>query len=58
MGKVFTHMTMSLDGFIAGPDDQPGELFDWYEAGDVTVPNPNEDVSFKVDEPVRRSCAT
>ena len=24
MGKVFTHMTMSLDGFIAQPDDMPG----------------------------------
>jgi dihydrofolate reductase len=50
MGKVLTHMTMSLDGFVADPNDQPGELFDWYEAGDVTVPNPNETVSFQVDE--------
>ena len=50
MGKVLSHMTMSLDGYIAQPDDQVGELFEWYEAGDVTVPNPNEDVSFKVDD--------
>ncbi|WP_028922522.1 dihydrofolate reductase family protein [Pseudonocardia acaciae] len=50
MGKIFTHMTMSLDGFIADPGDQPGELFDWYEAGTVTVPNPNEDVTFQVDD--------
>jgi dihydrofolate reductase len=50
MGKVLTHMTMSLDGFIADPKDQPGELFDWYGAGDVTVPNPNAEVSFQVDE--------
>ena len=50
MGKVFTHMTMSLDGFIADPNDQPGELFDWYGAGDVTVDNPNEDISFQVDD--------
>ncbi len=50
MSKVFTHMTMSLDGFIAQPDDQPGELFDWYAAGDVSVPNPNQDVTFSVDE--------
>ena len=28
MGKVFTHMTMSLDGFIADPNDQVGELFE------------------------------
>ena len=50
MGKVLTHMTMSLDGFIADPNDNPGELFDWYGAGDVTVPSPNETVSFQVDE--------
>lgn len=47
MGKIFSHMTMSLDGYIAQPDDQVGELFAWYEAGDVNVPNPNEDISFK-----------
>ena len=50
MGKVLTHMTMSLDGFIADPADNPGELFDWYQAGDVSVPSANENVSFDVDE--------
>jgi dihydrofolate reductase len=50
MGKVCTHMTMSLDGYIADPDDQPGELFDWYQAGDVSVESRNEDVTFDVDE--------
>jgi dihydrofolate reductase len=50
MGKVLTHMTMSLDGFIADPNDGVGELFEWYEVGDVTVPNPNEDVSLQVDD--------
>jgi len=50
MGKVFTHMTMSLDGYIAEPDDQVGELFDWYEAGEVSVASPNEDIAFDVDE--------
>jgi dihydrofolate reductase len=50
MGKVLTHMTMSLDGYIAGPDDQPGELFDWYGAGDVSVPSANDGIAFAVDE--------
>src|SRR5919205_4044853 len=50
MGRVLTHMTMSLDGYIAGPDDNPGELFDWYGAGDVAVPSANESVTFAVDE--------
>ena len=47
MGKVFTHMTMSLDGFIAESDDQVGELFEWYDAGDVTVPGAG--MTFTVD---------
>ncbi|WP_152361388.1 dihydrofolate reductase family protein [Microlunatus speluncae] len=50
MGKVLTHMTMSLDGFIAQPDNQVGELFEWYEAGEVNVPNPNDEVKFNVDD--------
>jgi dihydrofolate reductase len=50
MGKVLTHMTMSLDGFIAAPDDNPGELFDWYQAGDVTVEHASETLEpFHVD---------
>ena len=50
MGKVITHMTMSLDGYIANPDDQTGELFDWYAAGEVSVASSNEDIAFDVDE--------
>ena len=49
MSKILTHMTMSLDGFIADPDDQVGEIFDWYGAGDVAVPSANKNISFKVD---------
>jgi dihydrofolate reductase len=50
MGKVCTHMTMSLDGYIADPEDQVGELFEWYEAGEVSVASSNEDIAFAVDE--------
>jgi dihydrofolate reductase len=50
MGKVLTHMTMSLDGYIADPGDQPGELFDWYQAGSVSVESGNENIAFDVDE--------
>jgi len=49
MSKVLTHMTMSLDGFIAQPDDNPAELFEWYQAGDQSVPSANDDVTFSVD---------
>jgi dihydrofolate reductase len=50
MGKVLTHMTMSLDGFIADPNDQVDELFEWYGAGDLAVPSANDDVAFNLDE--------
>jgi len=51
MGKVISHMTMSLDGYIAAPNDDPGELFDWYQAGDVAVDHANSDLDdFNVDE--------
>ena len=50
MAKVLTHMTMSLDGYIADPGDQPGELFDWYQAGSVSVESANENIDFDVDE--------
>lgn len=32
MGKVFLDMTMSLDGFVAGPNGEDGGLHDWYFA--------------------------
>lgn len=46
MGKVTFHITVSLDGYVAGPNDRPenslgdgGErLFDWYFNGDTEVP--------------------
>jgi dihydrofolate reductase len=50
MGKVVSHMTMSLDGFVADPHDGVEELFGWHEAGPVTVPSADERWSFKVDE--------
>jgi dihydrofolate reductase len=42
MGKVSAGATMSLDGFIAGPNDSGFDLlFKWYAAGDVEVPMPD-----------------
>jgi dihydrofolate reductase len=49
MAKVLTHMCMSLDGFVAQPDDNPAELFDWYWSGDVVVPSAQATMSFSVD---------
>jgi dihydrofolate reductase len=38
-----------LDGFVAQPDDDPAELFEWYWSGDVVVPSAQESMSFSVD---------
>src|SRR5262245_34230210 len=49
MTQTYTHMTMSLDGYIADRGDGTGELFDWYSAGDTAVPSADERWSFQVD---------
>jgi len=49
VAKVLSHMCMSLDGFIAQPDDNPAELFEWYWSGEVVVPSAQETMSFSVD---------
>jgi dihydrofolate reductase len=50
MGIIFSSFTMSLDGFIAYPDDSVGELFDWYNNGDVEVTPAGYPITFKMSE--------
>lgn len=38
MGKVTFGISMSLDGFVAGPNDDVQRLFKWYSSGDVEIP--------------------
>lgn len=49
MGRVISHMTMSLDGFIANPEDGIDELFEWYDDGEVEVESANPDIRLSVD---------
>jgi hypothetical protein len=68
MGKVTFHMTMSLDGFVAGRNDSPelplgegGEqLFTWYFNGDVEIPTQDGRMVLKVSpqsaEVLSRTC--
>ena len=42
MGKVIANASMSLDGYIAFDDNSIGELFEWYENGDVEIVNAGE----------------
>jgi dihydrofolate reductase len=56
MGKVVLELSMSLDGFVAGPNDDPdnslgdgGErLFRWYSSGDTAFPLAGTDMVFKI----------
>jgi dihydrofolate reductase len=56
LGKVITELSVSLDGFVAGPNDSPenglgdgGErLFAWYSGGDTALPLPGTDMVFHV----------
>jgi dihydrofolate reductase len=51
MTKVCTGATMSIDGYIAGPNESGFDLlFRWYGNGDVEVPSANPDVSFRLNE--------
>jgi len=48
MGKVVMYSTVSVDGFIAADDDQPGPLFEWLTGGDVPL---DESGAVKVSQP-------
>lgn len=49
MTKVITSASMSLDGYISGPDESGFEhLFGWHRTGDVEIGTAHPDVAFKV----------
>ncbi|WP_219928157.1 dihydrofolate reductase family protein [Arthrobacter sp. HMWF013] len=50
MARLVAEMTMSLDGFIALPDDSIGGLFDWYGNGPVEIPTARPDMTWHVTE--------
>jgi dihydrofolate reductase len=51
MGIVTTSASVSLDGYIAGPEGSGFEhLFAWYDGGDREFPSANPGVSFRLSE--------
>jgi dihydrofolate reductase len=56
MGNVVFNMTVSLDGFVAGPNDSPEKglgdggdaLFNWYLSGDTEIPISDGNMVLKV----------
>lgn len=53
MSRVVAIMSMSLDGYVAGPNDDVAEVFSWYFAsGDVEVQTGGSDpMTFRVSAP-------
>ena len=51
MGRVISNASMSLDGYVALPDNMPGPLFDWYDAGDREVVNAGDLPPFHLTQP-------
>jgi len=51
MSKVTTGASMSLDGYIAGPDESGfDKLFQWYGNGDVTRPTTHADMTWQMTQ--------
>jgi dihydrofolate reductase len=53
MSKLVAIMSMSLDGYVADPNDGVGEVFDWYmNSGDVAFDTGGSDpMTFRVSAP-------
>ena len=52
MSKLVALMSMSLDGFVAGPNDDVGDVFKWYFSGDVPFQTGGSDpMTFNVSAP-------
>jgi dihydrofolate reductase len=48
MGKVAFNTSVSLDGFVAGPNDEVDRLFEWYSSGDTDFEALGAPMRFKV----------
>ncbi len=55
MGSVAAGFSMSLDGFIAGPNDEVEPLFAWYGSGDTEYTMPDGKMTVKVSAQTRQS---
>ena len=53
MSKLIAIMSMSLDGFVADPDDGVAEVFDWYmNSGNVEIHTGGSDpMTFRMSAP-------
>jgi hypothetical protein len=55
MGKVVAEATVSLDGYVAGPNESGFEhLFAWFAGGDFEFPSSDPDFKVRLTEPDHR----
>jgi dihydrofolate reductase len=50
VGIVRAEFTISLDGYIAGPNDDISQIFGWYNGGDVDFALPETDMVFHLSQ--------
>src|SRR5262245_38475035 len=51
MSKVYTGASMSLDGYVSGPEESGFEhLFQWYGNGDVEVRTADPDLTMRMSQ--------
>ncbi len=50
MAKVVFNMSVSLDGFVAGPNNEVDQVFAWYGAGDTDFQFPGSPFAFRVSK--------
>ncbi|WHT16413.1 dihydrofolate reductase family protein [Crossiella sp. CA-258035] len=51
MAKVIVGASMSLDGYVSGPENSGfDQLFRWYNSGDIEITTTNPELSFRLTE--------
>jgi dihydrofolate reductase len=51
MSKILSGASMSLDGYVAGPNESGfDQLFKWYGNGDVEIPTTKPEMTFRLSE--------
>jgi len=58
MATLIADLSMSLDGFVAAPNDDVRHVFNWFMTGDVEVPTAHPELSFRTDEASARELRT
>ena len=51
MGQVIANASMSLDGYIAKPDNTIGRPFDWLQNGEVEFRTVDPELTFHLSPP-------